>query len=146
MGIRDDMGEAMGVAVQVRDMVRVEALKMARRALHGAAAKAKGALSYEEEVRALLGEILERRRAARKLRREGRRQHAETAEAHVAILEEFLPEEVTDAELEIKIQGYLADHPDAAEPKSVAEALRPELRGAVDEDRLVEACRRVINA
>src|SRR5438094_10275817 len=94
--MEDDIKEAM----LARDTERRDALRLILSSLRSAEKELQRPLSEEEELQVLQRERKKRQEAAVAFREAGRDEQASGEEAELAVLEEFMPEPLSEEELE----------------------------------------------
>jgi len=100
MSLQTDIESAMRAAMKARDAVRVSTLRLAMAAAHNRQIELGHELTDAEVVEVLYRQVKQRRESIELYRQGGRPELADAEEAELAILREFLPEPLTDAELE----------------------------------------------
>ena len=103
--IEDEIKEAM----KARDAERRDALRLIVNALKGSEKELQRPLSDEEELQVLQRERKKRVEAADAFRAGGRDEQAEAEERELAILEEFMPEPLSEEEIEEIIDDAIAE-------------------------------------
>jgi uncharacterized protein YqeY len=103
--IEDELKEAM----QARDAARRDALRLILNALRSAEKELQRPLHDDEELQVLQRERKRRLEAAEAFRAGGREEQAEAEEDELDILEEFMPEPMSEAELEEIIDDAIAE-------------------------------------
>ena len=101
-------------------------------------------VTFENDVIIDQGEIRKRKQSIEIFREHGKEEEAAATEAEIAVLEEFLPQQLSPEELERKVRDYLAEHPEISHPGKLTGALKKELGDAADGKALNEACRKVL--
>jgi uncharacterized protein len=104
--MEDDVKEAM----LARDNERRDALRLLLSSLRNAEKELQRPLSEEEELQVLQRERKRRIEAADAFRSGGRPEQAESEERELAILEEFLPEPLSEDELEEIVDDAIAEN------------------------------------
>jgi hypothetical protein len=148
MSIKERLQEEIKNAMKNKDQARLAVLRMAKGALllkEKESAKDQ-ALTDEEAVAAIRGEIRKRQQSIEIFRQHGREVEAVIAETEIKALEEFLPKQVSLEELEAKVRAYVAAHPEVTHPGKLTGALKQELGDTVDGKALNEMCRKVLGA
>jgi uncharacterized protein len=92
-------------AAKARDRDRLAALRLLLDALNKEAKEARGELDEQREVAVLKRERKRRGEAAEAYRKGGREELAAAEEAEAAVIDEYLPAQISDEELE----GLVAD-------------------------------------
>ena len=96
-------------AMLARDATRRDALRLILNSLRGAEKDLQRPLSEDEELQVLQRERKRRNEAAEAFRAGGREKQAEQEEAELAILEEFMPEPLSEDELEQIVDDAIAE-------------------------------------
>ena len=102
MSLQEQVMEQIKVAMKARDTVALESLRAIKSALLMAQTKGGSAagLSEEEEVNLVQKLVKQRKDSAAIFAEQGRNDLAEPELAQVAIIEKFLPEQLTEEEIE----------------------------------------------
>ena len=103
--IEADLKEAM----KERDTARRDALRLILNALRAAEKELQRPLHDEEELQVLQRERKRRLEAIEAFRAAGREEQAEVEEDELDVLEEFMPEPLSDAELEQIVDDAIAE-------------------------------------
>jgi uncharacterized protein YqeY len=103
--IEDEIKEAM----KARDAERRDALRLIVNALKGSEKELQRPLSDDEELQVLQRERKKRVEAADAFRAGGREEQAAAEERELAILEEFMPEPLSEEEIEEIIDDAIAE-------------------------------------
>ena len=103
--IENELKEAM----QKRDAERRDALRLILAALRSAEKELQRPLHDDEELQVLQRERKRRIEAADAFRAGGREEQAEAEETELEILEEFMPEPLSEAELEEIVDDAIAE-------------------------------------
>ncbi len=144
MTIRERVQDAMKNAMKNRDNLRLECLRMVKAALLLKEKESAAELSEEASVAALRGEIRKRQQSVEIFREHGRTDDAVKAEAEIAIIQEFLPQQLTSEEVETRVRAYLAAHPEINHAGKLTGAMKKELGDSVDGKVLNEVCKKVV--
>lgn len=102
--IKDQIKDAM----KSRDSVRLSTLKMLSSELHNASIDNHGELSEEQEMAVIKKEAKKRRDAIEAYEKAGSAERAEAEKMELQVLQEFLPAEMSDEELEKLINESIA--------------------------------------
>jgi len=97
--LREQIGEQLTAAMRSRDVLRRDTLRMATNAAYNAEKRQQRPLTEEELVSVLAREVKTRRESVGAFRAGGREDLAAKEEAEIAILSEFMPQPLSDAEL-----------------------------------------------
>ncbi len=103
--IESELKEAM----RERDAERRDALRLILNALRSAEKELQRPLHEQEELQVLQRERKRRVEAAEAFRAGGREEQAQAEERELAVLEEFMPEPVSDDELEEIVDDVIAE-------------------------------------
>ena len=104
--LEDELKQAM----VARDESRRDALRLILASLRSAEKELQRTLSEEEELQVLQRERKRRLEAAEAFRGGGRDEQAEAEEAELAVLEEFMPEPLSEEELEEIVDDAIAEN------------------------------------
>jgi uncharacterized protein YqeY len=146
MSIKADVQNAMKEAMKSKDHDRLEVLRTAKGALllkEKEGAK-ENEITDDEAMQAIRSEIKKRQQTIEALAGKGRDADIAIAEQEIRVLEEFLPRQLSEAEVEAKVRAYLAEHPDLNHAGKLTGAMKKELGETVDGKVLNEVCRKVI--
>jgi uncharacterized protein YqeY len=103
--IQKDMVEAM----KAKDEVRLSAVRMIKTALQKHQVDSMKPLDEESELKVLSSLVKQRRESAEMFRKGGRAELAEKEEAELRLIEAYMPEAVSDAELDALIAAAVAE-------------------------------------
>ena len=104
MTIQERLTEAMKTAMKAQDSLRLNAIRMARTAIKNAEIEARGALDEAGVVR-VLSTLVKQRREAADAYRDVRPELAAKEEQELVILQEFLPAQMSEAEIRAVIEA-----------------------------------------
>jgi len=107
MSIQNRLTEAMKEAMKAKQSLRLNAIRMARTALKNAEIEARQELD-EQAVIKVLSTLVKQRREAADAYRATRPELAEKEEKELAILQEFLPAQLAEPELQKLIANAVA--------------------------------------
>jgi len=100
MGLQQKVMEQMKTAMKAKDTVALESLRAIKAALLLAKTSGDGELTEDDEVTLVQKLVKQRKDSAAIFSQQGRVDLAEPELAQVAVLEQFLPEQLTHAEIE----------------------------------------------
>jgi uncharacterized protein YqeY len=106
----EELEEEVKDAMLARDNERRDALRLILASLRSAEKDLLRPLSEDEELQVLQRERKKRIEAADAYRHAGRDEHAEKEEHELEILEEFMPEPLTEEELEQIVDDAIAEN------------------------------------
>jgi len=108
MSIQDRLSEEMKAAMRARDSLRLVTIRMARTALKNAEIEARQALDDAAAIK-VLSTLVKQRREAAEAYRATRPELADKEEQELLVLQEFLPAQLSEAELEEMIAKAIAE-------------------------------------
>lgn len=142
--IFDNIKDQITAAMKAGDKLRMETLKMLSAELTNAEIeKKREKLTGEEEVAVVKREAKKRREAIEIYEKAGERQRVEREQKELEVLEEFLPEEMSDSELE-KIVDEVIAGAGQQEVGRVIGAVMGKVKGLADGKRVAELVRKKI--
>ena len=147
MSLQTDIESAMRAAMKARDAVRVSTLRLAMAAAHNRQIEFGHELTDAEVVEVLDRQVKQRRESIELYRQGGRPELADAEEAELAILREFLPEPLTDAEIERLARDAVAatGASGPADMGRVMAVLVPQTKGRADGKVVSELVRRLLS-
>ena len=110
MSLISELEDEVKQAMLARDAARRDALRLIVSSLKSAEKELQRPLSEEEELQVLQRERKKRLEAAQAFRDAGREERAAGEEAELAVLEEFMPEPISDDELERIVDDAIAEN------------------------------------
>ncbi len=110
MSLIGELEQEVREAMLARDGARRDALRLIVSSLKSAEKDLQRPLSDEEELQVLQRERKKRQEAAQAFRDAGREEQAAGEEAELAILEEFMPEPLSEDELERIVDDAIAEN------------------------------------
>jgi uncharacterized protein YqeY len=144
MSIREDIQHALKQAMKDRNQVDLDTLRLVKGALLHKEKASGEEVSEEEATITLRGEVRKRRQTIEILTEHGKDEEAAMAEQEIALIETFLPQQLTPEQLEEKIRAYLAEHPEISQPGPLTGALKKALGDTADGKQLNQLCRKVL--
>ena len=148
MSLSDRLEAAMRDAMRARDEQRTQTLRMAMAAAHNLKIERRRDLTDDEVVDVLTRQVKQRRESIEMYRAGGRDDRAAAEEAEAAILAEFLPEQLGEAEVEALARAAIAETR-AASPADLGRVmgrLAPQTRGRADGRLVSDVVRRLLDA
>lgn len=134
MTLADRLSDDLKKAMRAQDAVRVSTLRLARAAIQNATIERGRPLTDEETVDLLAREIKRRREAIDAFTKGGRDDLAHRESLELAILMEYLPAQLGDAELRALIAGVITElrAKDGKDVGRVMAAVMPRVKGRAD--------------
>ena len=108
MSIQDQLLDAMKVAMKAKDSLRLTTIRMARTALKNVEIETRQELDEAAAIK-VLSTLVKQRREAAEAYRETRPELAEKEELEVVVLQEFLPAQLSEAEIEALVTKAIAE-------------------------------------
>jgi uncharacterized protein YqeY len=114
LGLRDRIGAGLKEAMRDKDATRLSTLRLISAAVkdQDIAVRAKGQTDgvAEPDVLAILGKMVKQRQeSARAYEEGGRLELAEKERAEIAVIEDYLPRQLSDDEVEAAVGGAIAE-------------------------------------
>lgn len=146
MTLKEKLETDLSAAIKARDEVRTRTLRMALTAVKNeeVAGKQSRELSDDDVVKVLTREAKKRREAATAYGDAGRAEQAQAERDEGAVLEEYLPAQLTDEELTALVADAIAET-GAAGPRAmgqVMKAVNPKVAGRAEGGRVAAEVRR----
>ncbi|HXG26404.1 MAG TPA: GatB/YqeY domain-containing protein [Candidatus Binatia bacterium] len=108
MSLRERIQSDITAAMRSGDVLRRDTLRMAESAIYNAEKRDRRQYSDEEVVAVLTREVKTRRESVEAFRKGGREDLASKEEGEIAILAAYLPEQLTEAEIEALVEEAIA--------------------------------------
>ncbi|HEY6607948.1 MAG TPA: GatB/YqeY domain-containing protein [Candidatus Limnocylindria bacterium] len=146
MTLSERIESAMRDAMRARDERRTLTLRMVMADAHNQRIAKGRDLTDEEVVEVLTRQVKQRRESIELYREGGRPERAEAEEAEVVILAEFLPEQLSEAEIESLAREAIAET-GASSPADVGRVMgrvAPQTKGRADGRLVSEVVRRLL--
>jgi uncharacterized protein YqeY len=146
MSLQDRLEAAMRDSMRARDEQRTQTLRMAMAAAHNLKIERRRDLTDDEVVDVLTKQVKQRRESIEMYRAGGREDRAAAEEAEAAILAEFLPEQLGEAEVEVLARAAIAET-GASTPADLGRVmgrLAPQTRGKADGRLVSDVVRRLL--
>ncbi len=144
MSIAQRIQDAMKEAMKAKAQTRLECLRLAKGALLVKEKETGKEPSDEESIAVLRAEVKKRQQSMEVYRGLGRDAEVAAVESEIAVLEEFLPQQLSAEALEARIRAFLGEHPELNHPGKLTGALKKELGDLADGKMLNELCKKVI--
>lgn len=143
--LKDKLKADLTASLKSRDEVRLRTIRMALAAVNveEVAGKAARQLSDDEIVKVLTKEAKKRREAAEAFRGAGRTEQADAELAEQAVLEEYLPAQLSDEELRKLVDEAVAET-GASDPQAMGQVMKvvnPKVAGRAEGGRVAAAVR-----
>ncbi|GAA2887588.1 GatB/YqeY domain-containing protein [Nonomuraea rubra] len=141
--LKDKLKADLTASMKSKDEVRLRTVRMALAAINveEVAGKEARQLSDDEVIKVLTKEAKKRREAAEAFANAGRKEQSEAELAEQAVLEEYLPAQLSDEELAELVEAAVAET-GAAGPQAmgqVMKAVNPKVAGRAEGGRVAAA-------
>lgn len=143
MSIQDRLSEEMKAAMKARDSLRLGTIRMARTALKNAEIEARQELDDAAAIK-VLSTLVKQRREAAEAYRATRPELADKEEQELVVLQEFLPAQLSEVELEEMIARAIAESGAGSlrDMGAVMKLVTPQTTGRADGKLVSELVRR----
>ncbi|MGV2831002.1 GatB/YqeY domain-containing protein [Myxosarcina sp. GI1(2024)] len=138
MSLKERIGEDLKSAMKAKDKVRLDTIRSIKKAIleEEVALRPKGqeSLTPEQEIELLARQAKQRRDSIEQYQQAGRDDLAEKETQELKIIETYLPEQISDEELEKIIDDIIASV-GASSPKDLGKVMGPamkQLKGKAD--------------
>jgi uncharacterized protein YqeY len=134
VSLRDRLDQELKAAMRSNDAVRKDSLRMVLAAVQKAEKEGKHTLADDEMVGVLAKELKTRNESVETFRAGGREDLVEKEEAAIAVVSEFMPKPLSEAELRALVEQAIAET-GAASPRDMGKVmgwLSPKTRGRAD--------------
>jgi uncharacterized protein YqeY len=134
VSLRDRLDSEIKAAMRSNDAMRRDSLRMVLAAVQRVEKEGKHTLSDEEMLAVLSREMKVRRESVEAFRGGGREDLAGAEEAAIAVISEFLPQPLTEAEIRALVETAVAES-GAASPRDMGKVMAivsPKVRGRAD--------------
>lgn len=138
MSLKDQIGEDIKTAMKAKDKVRLQTVRSIKKAILDKEVelrpKGQDSLTPEQEIELLSQQAKQRRDSIEQFNNAGREDLADKESQELAIIETYLPEQVSDRELETIIDDLIATS-GAATIKDLGKVMGPamkQLKGKAD--------------
>ncbi|HBL52701.1 MAG TPA: glutamyl-tRNA amidotransferase [Syntrophaceae bacterium] len=109
MDVNAKINEDMVAAAKARDKIRLSAVRMLKTALHNKEIDLMRPLNETETMQILTGLTKQRKDSIEQFAKGGRQDLVEKEEAELKILQEFMPAQMSDEDVEALIKKAIAD-------------------------------------
>ncbi|WP_169980813.1 GatB/YqeY domain-containing protein [Microbispora sp. H10836] len=148
--LKDKLKADLAVSMKARDEVRVRTIRMALAAVNveEVAGKEARELSDDEVIKVLTREAKKRREASEAFAGAGRTEQAQAELDEQAVLDEYLPAQLSDDELNALVDEAVAES-GAQGPKAMGQVMKilnPKVAGRAEGGRVAQAVRARLSA
>ncbi len=134
MDVNAKVNEQMVAAAKAKDKIRLSAIRMLKTALHNKEIDLMRPLHETETMQILSGLVKQRKDSIEQFAKGGRQDLVEKEEAELKILQEFLPQQMSDDDVEALIRKIIADlgATSGKDMGKVMKVLMPQITGKAD--------------
>ncbi|MGB3532087.1 MAG: GatB/YqeY domain-containing protein [Microcoleaceae cyanobacterium] len=144
MSLKDRISEDIKAAMKAKDKVRLETVRSIKKVLIEKESTARGqgkeTLTPEQEMETLMQQAKQRRDSIEQYRKAGRDELADSEAAELAIIEEYLPQQMSEAEIAAAVEEVITQV-GASSPKDMGKVMGPvmqRLKGQADGKKVQE--------
>ncbi|MGF1493638.1 MAG: GatB/YqeY domain-containing protein [Microcoleaceae cyanobacterium] len=144
MSLKDRVTEDIKAAMKAKDKVRLETVRSIKKVIIEKESTVRGegqeALTPEQEMEALMQQAKQRRDSIDQYQKAGREDLAEKEATELAIIEEYLPKQLSDEEIAAVVDEIIAES-GASSPKDMGKVMGPvmqKLKGQADGKKVQE--------
>jgi len=134
MTLNEQLNEDMKQAMKSQDKFKLSVIRMVRSAIKNIEIDQRKTLDDNEVLDILNREIKQRRDALQEFQKAGRDDLVQSAQAEIAIIAEYLPQQLTEEEVEAIVRQTIQETgaSSKAELGKVMSALMPKVKGRAD--------------
>lgn len=146
--VKAKLSEALKAAMVAKDTVRRDVIRLMQSAVKQIEVDERKTLTNEDVLTILQKEVKKRRESAEEARKANRVDIAESEEAEIAIIEQFLPQQLSRAEIEVLVRDAIAQTgaTSAKEMGKVMGVLMPKTKGVADGKLVNEVVRSLLSS
>lgn len=145
MSIKEEISSAIKDAMRAKDQTRLDCLRMGKGALLIKEKESSKDLTEEVEIAILRSEVKKRQQSMETYAELKQDDAVEATRLEIEILEGFLPQQLSEADLEEKVRAFLSDNPDINHAGRLTGAMKKELGDAADGKMLNIICQKVLS-
>lgn len=148
MAFKETMNREMVLAAKTKDKIRLSALRMLKSGLHNREIDLKRELGEAEFLQLLSSMVKQRKDSIEQFAKGGRADLVEKEEAELKVIEEFLPAQLSEAELDAAIAEAVREvgAEGVRDMGKVMKVLMPKLTGRADGKALGEKVKARLSA
>lgn len=146
--VKAKLSEALKAAMVAKDTVRRDVIRLMQSAVKQIEVDERKTLTNEDVLTILQKEVKKRRESAEEARKAGRDDIANGEETEIAIIEQFLPQQLSRAEIEVLVRDAIAQTgaTSAKEMGKVMGVLMPKTKGVADGKLVNEVVRSLLSS
>jgi uncharacterized protein YqeY len=146
MTLKETLNAAMTAAMKAKDDTRKVPLRLVMAAIKQAEIDGQKDLTDEDVLRLVQKEVKSRQESIADAEKAGRADLVATAEAEMAVLQEFLPEALSPEELEAIVKDAIAEigASSMADMGKIMQAVMPKVQGRADGGQVNQLVRKLL--
>jgi uncharacterized protein YqeY len=146
--VKAKLSDALKAAMVAKDTVRRDVIRLMQSAVKQIEVDERKTLTNEDVLTILQKEVKKRRESAEEARKAGRDDIANGEETEIAIIEQFLPQQLSRAEIEVLVRDAIAQTgaTSAKEMGKVMSVLMPKTKGVADGKLVNEVVRSLLSS
>jgi len=109
MTLKDKIISDMTAAMKAKDAARTSTLRMVKAAIMHREKEGGGELADEDVTKLLRSQVKQRRDSVEQYQKAGRQELVDKEAAEIAVIEEYLPQAASEAEIEQAVSAAVAD-------------------------------------
>jgi uncharacterized protein len=109
MGLKDQIIGDMTAAMKAKDAARTSTLRMVKAAIMNREKEGGSEPSDEDVLKLLRSQLKQRRDSVEQYQKAGRQELADKETAEIAVIESYLPQAASEAEIEAAVDGAISD-------------------------------------
>ncbi|ADL12152.1 GatB/YqeY domain-containing protein [Acetohalobium arabaticum] len=143
MSLKDELLADMKEAMKNGDKQKLSVIRMTRAAIKNVEIEESKDLSDDELIEVLAKEVKQRRESIEEYKKAGQEDTVEELKEEINILEEYLPEQLSEEELVDLVEEVIADvgAEDMSDMGKVMGAIMPKVKGRADGSKVNELVR-----
>jgi len=147
MNLQAKLTEDMKTAMKAKDMKTLDVIRMTIASVKNKAMELNKELEDADVIAVIKSDLKKIKDSLDSFVENAREDLAEKAREEIAVLERYLPEQMSDGELEAKVKAKIEElgAKTSAEVGKVVGALAKELKGLVDGSRIKEKVEKLLN-
>lgn len=146
METKEKLQEALKQAMRAGDEIQKATLRMTLAAIRNAEIERRGDLDEADMLAILQKEVKSRQETAQEARQAGREDLARQAEQEIAVLDQYLPQPLSHAELESMAREAIQEV-GASSPREIGQVMKvlmPRVRGRADGSEVSQIVRQLL--
>jgi uncharacterized protein YqeY len=139
MSLKDQIINDMTAAMKAQDAARTSTLRMVKAAIMNREKEGGGAITDEDVLKLLRSQVKQRRDSVEQYQKAGRPELADKEIAEIAVIETYLPQAASEAEIEQAVSEAIAETGASSmkDMGAVMKAVMPKLAGKNADGRTV---------